>query len=216
MRFAKFHRMARTAGAKAKDHAQRRGALIARIRDRLGRVGTSRASWRELAAAAGVGLATLNHYFGKRDDVIRAVMEDDLQQGREPLAVLATPTGPFAMSIADALAHVRMGLSVGVVDMLAIGLREGLGHPHLGPVFLSTALEPIIEAAARRLSAHQEMGDMIPTDPRAAAIELIAPLVLAVLHQDQLGGSTYHPMDLGVFIAGRVASFTRSYARAHD
>lgn len=188
--------MARTSGAKNADNPSRRAALLEKIATRLGRVGATHASWRELASAAGVGLATLAHHFGKRDDVIRAVLAHNLERGRREIAVLATPDGPFPDSVRSALEHVATGLEHGVGEMLAVGLLEGLRHPELGPALVEMSLEPMIAALGARLARHQEAGEIrSDVDPRLAALQLLSPLLLAHLHQVQLGGATGHALD---------------------
>ena len=205
--------MARTLGAVGAQHSTRRGELIERLRERLGREGATHASWRELAAAAGVGLSTLAHYFGRRDDVVRAVMEDDLAQGLEPLGVMATPSGDFAPSVRDAVGHLAAGLSHGDLSRTyATGLVQCLRHPTLGPAFLDTALEPTLQAVEARLQAHADAGQL-SGDPRAAALALVAPLLLAYLHQRELGGRKLRPLDLDAFATQHAEAFIRAYAK---
>lgn len=207
--------MARTAGARNHDHEARRRELLNRMRARLSEVGASRASWRELAAAAGVGLSTLAHHFGKREDVVRAILLANGEEGRAPLAVLAEPSGPFAPSVRDALDHLALGLRFGVGEMLALGLIEGLRQPGLGPAFVDASLEPVIHAAAARLRAHQERGEMRAADPRVAALALVSPVILADLHQVQLGGAMGHPLAMADLLDQHAGAFVRAY-RADD
>lgn len=205
--------MARPEGARDARHAERRSEMIRKMRTRLGEAGATHASWRELAAAAGVGLSTLSHYFGRRDDVVRAVLEQDLSEGAEPLAVMATPSGPFEKSIRDAVDHLAAGLSYGGLSRTyATGLVQCLRHPSLGPAFLDNALEPTIRAVEARLEAHVNRGEMVG-DPRQAALMLISPLLVAHLHQSELGGAQNRPLDLDAFSAALAATFVRAYAR---
>lgn len=203
--------MARTKGARNLDNDARRREMIERMRSRLGQRGAARASWRELAAAANVSLATLNHHFGRRDDVIRAILEANGSDGVEPLAVLAVPKGDFADSILAAVNHLATGLQFGVGEMVAIGLIEGLRQPGLGEVFVEESLEPIIAAMVHRLDAHQARGDMRRVDSRIAALQLVAPILLADLHQQQLGGAATHPLDMSKVIVGVAESFVRAH-----
>jgi AcrR family transcriptional regulator len=201
----------RTEGARDARHAERRLAMIRRLRERLGEAGATHASWRELAAAAGVGLSTLTHYFGRRDDVVRAVMEQDLEDGREPLRVMATPTGSFEVSIQDAARHLAAGLSHGGLSRTyATGLIQCLRHPILGPAFLDSALEPTIQAVQARLQAHIDRGDMTG-DARAAALMLLSPLLVAHLHQSELGGAHTRPLALEVLTDEVARRFVRAY-----
>lgn len=193
--------MVRTVGAKNADHQARRAAMLDKIARRLGQFGATHASWRELAVAADVSLATLSHYFGKRDDVIQAVLAHNLAKGEKELLTLATPKGSFPESVHAALHHAAAGLRYGVGEMLAVGLIEGLRHPTLGLAFVNTSLEPMIQALRDRLMAHQKAGDMRrEADPRLAALQLLSPLVLAHLHQAQLGGAAEHPLDMTALI----------------
>lgn len=204
--------MARTRGTRNAKYEERRAALLVRLRERLGRPGATRASWRELAAAAGVSLSTMSHYFGRRDDVVRAIMEDDLAGGTEPLEAMAQPSGPFAQSIADAVEHMADGFRYGGLGALfATGLIEGLRHPSLGPAFLDSSLEPTLAAVEKRLESHIASGEMRGCDPRGPAIALASPIVLAFLHQQELGGTDRRPLDLDAFLAVHVEAFVRAW-----
>ena len=203
--------MARTEGARGARHAERRLEMLNRLRERLGEAGATHASWRELAAAAGVGLSTLSHYFGRRDDVVRAVMEQDFKDGAEPLAIMATPSGAFDRSIHDAVQHLAAGLSHGGLSRTyATGLVQCLRHPSLGPAFLDSALEPTIRAVEARLKVHIERGEMAG-DPRSAALMLISPLLMAHLHQSELGGTETRPLALDSFADDVARRFIRAY-----
>jgi AcrR family transcriptional regulator len=204
--------MARKQGTRNARYGERRAELVARLRERLEQRGDAPPSWRELAAAAGVSLSTLSHYFGRREDVVRAVMEHDLAAGAEPLALMAEPSGPFARSIADALRHVTEGFRYGGLGaMFARGLVEGLGHEAIGPAFLHSALEPTLLAAERRLQAHIDRGEMRAVDPRGPAIALISPVLLAFLHQNELGGVVVRPLDTEAFVHEHGAAFVRAW-----
>lgn len=186
--------------------------MLERLRARLTQTDAPRPSWRELATAAGVSLSSLTHYFGKRDDVVRAVMEDDLIGGAEPLRIMATPEGDFAQSVAAAVRHVIDGMLYGNLDgLFAMGLAEGLDSSTLGPVFLTNALEPTLAACEARLTSHIEKGEMRHADVRVAALALIAPVIVAGLHQTRLGGREVRKLDLQSFAIEHAAAFVRAW-----
>lgn len=170
-------------------------------------------SWREMARAAGVGLQTLAHHFGRREDVVAAVLADRRAAGSEALEVLARPQGDLADSVRSALAHMRAGLEEHEVGaILGLGLHEGLGHPTLGPRMLAESLEPMLAALEARLAAHAELGELRSgVDPRAAALALAAPPILAVLHQGALGGRAVRPLDLDAALEAQAAAFVRGW-----
>ncbi|MEM8648747.1 MAG: hypothetical protein AAGF86_20725, partial [Pseudomonadota bacterium] len=84
--------MARTKGAANKESAQRKREILEGIWLAMRAANGRAISWREMATAGGVGPATLAHHFGKRDDVVAAVLGEKRDQGAEPLEVLAEPT----------------------------------------------------------------------------------------------------------------------------
>jgi AcrR family transcriptional regulator len=206
--------MPRTSGARNHGYDAKRRELLVRLRERLGQPGAMHASWRELAMAVGVSLSTLTHYFGRREDIIRAVLKDAHDGGVEPLQVMATPVPGLHASILAALQHLVGGLTFGGVDtLLVIGFAEGLRDPTLGPSFVADTLEPTIAAVTTRLKVHQERGEMrADCDLRGAALALISPLILAHMHQHDLGGAASHPLDMPAFIAQHAAAFVRGYA----
>lgn len=204
--------MARSTGSVNRATPERRAELLARIRSRLYDRAAGPASWRELAAAAGVSLSTLTHHFGRREDVLRAVMADEHLHGAEPLATMAQPSGPFAQSVRDALDHLAGGLiGAGLDWMIASGLAEGLGHPVIGPAFVDSLLEPMLQAVEARLAAHVAAGEMRGGAVRAAAIALAAPVIIAVLHQRPLGGEGVRPLAMDDLLDAHADAFVRGW-----
>ncbi|WP_437929371.1 hypothetical protein WMF37_08890 [Sorangium sp. So ce291] len=52
-----------------------------------------------------------------------------------------------------------------------------------------------------RLARHVAAGELAPCDLRHAALALLGPLLLALLHQGPLGGRVCGPLDLDAFAA---------------
>ena len=208
--------MARTRGARNETYEDKRAALLSALRARLRASGPA-PSLRELAAATGVAVPTLRHYFGDREGIVRAVMEDELAGGAAPggpLEVAATPSGTFAESVHALMRHADGGfVHGGLTEAHGVGLAQGLTSAMLGPDYLRLALDPTIDAFAARLRAHQEAGEMRRNvDARAAAVQLLAPLVVARLHQDRLGGRASNPLDVEAMLDQQAEAFVRGYA----
>lgn len=209
--------MARTKGARNADYEAKRRELLGRLLPRFVDRTQGRPSFRQFAAAAGVTMPTLKHYFGDRSDVVAAVLEDYRRQGEPRLQLVAQPAGDFETSIREFAHELVNGLqasdgAVRLGDVVSASLAEGLIDPEISPIALSCILNPAIEALERRLRAHIARGEMRETvDVQAAAIALLAPILLAVLHQDQMQGAGRQPIALLV-LAGEVASaFVRAY-----
>jgi AcrR family transcriptional regulator len=202
----------RTKGARGRAYEEKRTALLARLRARLSEPDATRPSLRALAEAAGVSLPTLRHYFGGRDEVVAAVLEDIGAAGAPHLARAREPAGPFAESIAAWVQGFLFGTTrTPLGGLMATGLVEGLLDSRSGPAFVRTMLEPTVEAVAERLRRHQEAGEMRAIDPRHAALMLVSPLLLAVHHQHQLGGAETHPLDLAAFARDHTEAFVRAF-----
>jgi AcrR family transcriptional regulator len=173
------------------------------------------ASYRELVAAAGVSISTLQHYFGRREDIVAAVLQQAQQSAATHFDQVSKSKGTFRESILDFLAYFRLGFECfGVGDVHALGLVEGLRSSALGPKVVEAVLEPSINALTARLSEHQRRGEMrADSDPRHAAIMLLAPGVLLMLHQRELGGAASHPADLDRFFAEHAEAFLRAHEK---
>jgi AcrR family transcriptional regulator len=204
--------MARPLGAHNQDYEQKRQELLGRLGPRLVAGGVERASFREMAAVAKVSVPTLRHYFANRTGVIVAYLEWRGAQGAPHLALVATTDEPFATSIRSLLAYTAAGLDrARVIELHVVGLTEGLTNPELGPVYLQSILEPSLVAAEARLRLHIERGEMRDTDVRGAALMLLSPVILAMLHQRDLGGEKVRCLDVDAFVGTHADAFIRAY-----
>jgi AcrR family transcriptional regulator len=178
---------------------------------------SARPSLRELAAAAGVSVPTLRHYFGARPQVVDAIFEDCLRQGREGLDAQSRSDEPFRDSVrayARALIRaLRADRDVRLGDLFAVGLGEGLLDASVSRSTLRHIIDPTIDVLEIRLAAHVARGEMIDTDLRAAALMLVSPLLVACLHQDQLNGKRERPMSLDDLAEALSEAFVRAYSR---
>lgn len=208
--------MARPKGARDAAYEERRNALLRRITQQLMLRETPRPSFRQLAAAGGVSVTTLRHYFGDRPGLMAAILENYLEAGRRGLEAVAIPTGDLATSVRDyaraLLAAMRAPREARLGDVFAVSLAEGLQDGAIGPSTLHYILDPTIEVLQRRLDEHVRRGEMRPCDTRAAALVLLSPLLVAILHQDHLGGRAASPVDLDAAFDSICAAFLRAYA----
>ena len=205
----------RTKGARNARFDQRRAELLDRIKTRLLQPGAMRPTLRELALAAGCSVSTLNHYFGKRNDIVLAVFEQSGERGQGQFEATRVPGPDFATSVRDAAALSWTVLTRhGVAGVLAMGMVEGIRDDLLGPAFIQTMFEPFVIALTERLDAHVARGEMRAVDTRMAALALASPLLMGALHQTQLGGAALYPLDGDAFLDHVVQGFVRAY-RVH-
>jgi len=169
------------------------------------------ASFADLARAAEVSVPTLRHYFGDRQGAVLAALEAAHEDSEELLEALSEP-GPHALRASLHLWATRVidGFRLyGGGDLFAGGLAQGLHDRDVGPAFVQHMLEPSLSVAERLLTRHRDRGELALTDEqiRGAALSLLAPLVLAWLHQDPLNGQTGFPLDIRSFAASHVDRF---------
>ena len=205
--------MARTRGSRNVDYEEQRAALAKRVREALTVDEGIHASLRDLARGAGSSVATLKHYFGDRDGLIRGVMEN---QRAEAAPFLAMAGQAKFGDVRGSLLQFLKGLSTawfkfGVGKMYASTLALGLGSKAFGPSFVNHVLEPLLQAGESLLRQHVERGELVIDDVRHASLTLLSPAVLGLLHQDNLGGSTCRPLELPRFLEMQVDAFLRAF-----
>lgn len=207
--------MPRRKGTRNEGYDGRRRELLMRMLPRFARRDLDRPSLRELAAAAQVTVPTLRHYFGGRPEVVAALLAEYRRLGESRLQLAAQPAGGFEPSMREfAHAFVRGLQAPGPVrlgDMFAVSLAEGLLAPEVGGTVLQNILDPAVAALQARLERHVADAEMRRTDTRAAALMLLSPLLVAALHQDQLGGRQSHPLELHGLAEELAGAFVRAY-----
>lgn len=202
-------------GSRNAGYEARRTALLDQLTDRLCDRAAGWPTLRELAAAAGCSVSTLSHYFGRRDAIVAAVLHRIAEGTVEQIEGTRTPEGDFDASIARAAERATAALhDPRISRLLAMGLIEALSARELGPAFLGTMLDPFVDALALRLDAHVARGEMRPTDTRMAALSLISPIMIAALHQRQLGGDVCNPLDAGAHCRHVAEAFVAAHSAA--
>jgi AcrR family transcriptional regulator len=204
--------MPRPKGSRNHDYVESRRALARRISAELAPESIARASLREFAATAGISLPTLRHYFADAGEVIAEVLGIRRGLGAAFTLEVARPSGDFATSLRELIAYLAVGLRQGqVLDGHQIGLSNGMGSDAVGAAYLESVVEPALQAVEARLKVHLDRGDMRPCDPRAAALAIVAPLTIAMLHQYRLGGRRVRPLDISAFVEEHTVAMIRAY-----
>lgn len=194
------------------DYHDRRQALLGCLKRELKAGGPRPPTLRELAKGCGRSVSTLNHYFGRRDDIVAAVFEDTRRGAAAHVARIRQTELPFADSVREAVREAWMVLDeLGAARTLMMGLIEGLGSPRLGASYLQDMFDPFIRALGERLALHVARGEMRPVDTRMAALSLASPLLLAALHQRELQGDRVWPLAGEAFTEHLAEAFIRAY-----
>jgi AcrR family transcriptional regulator len=205
--------MGRRAGSRNLDYDRTREAIVARLAAGVLASERSHLSFRELAHAASVPPSTLRHYFEDREQVLGAVLERVHDLGLRYVAEGATAErGGVGESLRWFLGYLVEGWTHGVGRAHAVGLTEGIGDAALGPAYLRNLLEPTLHSAEARIALHMARGELGACDVRLAALELVAPVVVILLHQRALGGSSVRRLEVEPFLDEHVARFLRAFA----
>ncbi len=205
----------RTYGAKNADHGAKRAAMVAAIAPLVMRAAPERPSLREMAKAAGVSVNNLRHYFHTREGVLEAVFE--------AMGIAGEPYIRRAIGFTDMPA--ALGLRRLLEEFIAAwtpdelgglhrsGISEGLGSEALGPAYVTHLLEPTLVVVESMLEIWAERGEVElgGASLRAAGLALMAPVILALLHQRGLGGDRCRPLEFGEFIEAHVDGFLRGW-----
>ncbi|MCB9638170.1 MAG: TetR/AcrR family transcriptional regulator [Myxococcales bacterium] len=206
--------MGRPAGRTNQGHEEEKRRLAAKLAERLVQPDGPKTSFQSLAEACEVSRATLRHYFGDHQGAIHAAIECLAAQGEPHVASVAH--AEFG-HVRDALSTLLRLLAVawqryGVGAIHRMGLEIGLGDAQLGPLYVQQLLEPTIQAFEKRLMIHIQRGELRPMDPRTGSLLLLSPLLIALLHQEELGGRKCRPLDLDEFLTSHLDAFLRAWA----
>lgn len=204
--------MSRTVGARNRDHEQRREALAFGLVPAVLGPGGAAVSLRELATVAGVSVPTLRHYFGDRAGAVRAAMGAMGRMGDPHVERGASePHGEVRESMEWFVGQVLLGWELGLGPMLSAAFAAGMADRAVGPAFIDDILEPLLQSAERRLADHVGRGEIAIADLRGAALALMGPIVLALLHQGPLGGGGCRPLDVAAFARSHLEGFFRMH-----
>lgn len=206
--------MARPVGTRNPGYEQKRRRLAEAAIEPILELDGLPLSLRQTARAAGVSVPTMRHYFGDLDGVIRAAFELMRERGEPYINQAAGQTetpAPLRESLRWVVSFLRYGWSQGLDRMHEAGLARGLSRPVRGHAYVDTLLEPMVQATEARLKLHQQRGELVECDLRQAALSLVSPVLVALLHQDGLDGAACRPLDLDAFVSAHLEFFVKAY-----
>lgn len=199
--------MSRPAGKRNADFEETRSEILDRVVHAV--VGhPERSSFAELAEVSGVSRTTLRHYFSSRDELLRSMLEHmrvlaDRANAAHPISAAL----PLDQALRLALYQLVFAWRVGVGSLFAAGLLWGLGNEDLGPTYVTNMLEPILVQFEGHIASRLGGAGFDEQDARHAALALVSPVVMALLHQEALRGVKCRPLDIDVFVETHLERF---------
>lgn len=210
--------MGRSTGSKNTSYEEKRTALARAVMPRLLADGGA-TSFNELAAAAGVSVPTLRHYFESRSGLIAAALRCQREVAKEHIDSIAHPGDlPLPASLTQfSLELIHVWRPFGVGRIFVVGLAVGAYDKEAGPGYLDGVLEPTLQAFEKRLKVHAQRGEIDISEDnvegiRAASLAFLSPILLSLIHQDALFGASCRPLDMEEFAKSHIKMFLRSYA----
>lgn len=198
-------------GSRSKDYDDKRQKLLINAGQLFLEVPTQRLSLRQIADGLGVTIPTLNHYFGGREGIITAFLEHTWQSAQCHLNDAAQPAGELQDCLRSKLTNVVDAMrNYGLEKLHIFGMTEGLGDKILGPAYLNFFLEPTLQACEKWLKYYQLDGSVdADVELRFAAVALYSPLLILLMHQNQLGGLAVREASIEQFIDQHSKNFLK-------
>ena len=150
----------------------------------------------EIARRAGVSKGAVYLYFETKEDVFRAVVDQAIAPNIATVkAMAAAHPGPLADLLRGVSAHVaRVVQTTPLGGVLKMVVGEAGNFPEIARVWHDELVSQALGAMAAAIEAAQARGEVKPGDPRIYALQLIAPLLVAVLHRE-----TFEPIGAPAF-----------------
>lgn len=207
--------MSRPAGRRSHDYEEKRTALAQAVVPLL--LTGERPSLRDLAAAAGVQVNTLRHYFGDREGLVIAAIAQVGASGAPWIAATrALGQQEPATALGVWLGWLRLGWLNGLNNIHRMGLQEGLGVERAGQAYLNSVLEPTLHVLEELIADWMARGQLLQGDPRIAGLGLLAPVLVALLHQHDLGGQRCRPLPMEAFLTEHLQSWLRAWTKRDE
>jgi len=148
--------------------------------------GFAAARLEEIAARAGVSKGAIYLYFATKEDIFRAVVEQAIAPNIDQVkAALASHPGPFpdiVRALAQRFTTLIAGSPVGGVAKMVIG--EARNFPELARIWHDRLVSQAIGALTGMVTAAQARGEVRAGDPRAYALQIVAPLMMGVIWRE--------------------------------
>ena len=168
----------------------RRGSLVAAAFDQIADRGFEGLRTRDVAAAAGVNVATLHYYFPTKEALIRGVVEFAMQRFRSTLAPHGSPAGQLRNHLRAVRSLLREEPRLGGV-MGELSLRSAR-DPAIAAIMTETyhAWHQTMRGLLRRAAREGYLGPELDSDDVAALVvatltSMTLPTMAGTVHADQ-------------------------------
>jgi AcrR family transcriptional regulator len=152
----------------------------------------------DIARRAGVSKGALYLYFETKEDIFRAVVAQAIAPNMQAVRALVVahpgPLSDLLRLVAGRVGDLMETLPVGGVVKMVIA--EAGNFPALAKVWHDDLVAHILGAMTDAIRAAQGRGEVRPGDPRTYALEIIAPMLVALIWRETFVPVGAEPFDL--------------------
>jgi AcrR family transcriptional regulator len=178
--------------------ADRPGEIVEAAMAVFAEKGFAAAKLDEIARRAGVSKGALYLYFETKEDLFRGVVEQtiapNIQAVRAMIAAHPGPISDILRLVPERIALLLQTLPMGGVVKMVIG--EAGNFPELARVWHDRLVSQALGALSDAIAAAQARGEVRPGDPRAYALQLIAPVLIGVIWDETFVPVGAEPFDV--------------------
>lgn len=160
--------------------------------------GFAAAKLEDIARRAGVSKGAIYLYFETKEDIFRAVVGQAIAPNVVAVkAMAAAHPGPLADLLRGVTGHIAGIVThtpLGSVLKMVVG--EARNFPEIARVWHDELVSQALGTLTAAIATAQARGEVKPGDPRVYALQLIAPLLVAVLWRETFVPVGAEPFDL--------------------
>lgn len=154
----------------------------------------------EVARQAGIAKGTLYRYYDSKENLFRAVVQQAIAENKGVLELAAPAMGGTLAELVPRLL-MAAGDTSGANNAPALArlvIAESQAFPDLAKIWHDEVVSRVLSLITERIQQSQEEGEIKPGDPRAYALTIVGPLVMALLFRNVFGPSSPFIPDLKV------------------
>lgn len=191
----------------------RRQAILVTASDIFLKEGFAAASMSAIAARVGGSKGTLYNYFGSKEALFAAVIQDHCDRGQAQVFDFEVQSGDVATALqAVSERYLRLMLSDDVVALNRLVIAEAVRFPEIGRTLYEAGLRRGLKRLAAYIEVAMENGQLRRADPTLAAEQLME-LCLAGAYRLRLLNVVVQPepAELSARVETALASFMQLY-----